>query len=161
MHASLIAALDRNAGAPISVTTLVDMMNLIGKCVVAGNVRRSAEIAFGDPGCDEYVHLKDYDRNPQRRGHGWTSNNSVFATLGMDYSKVCEQVRTNGEPGFAWLENMRAFSRMDGVPDHKDLRARGGNPCLEQTLESYGALGESSFTDICSPLTCYVDWSCA
>lgn len=26
---------------------------------------------------------------------------------------------------------------MDGSPDLKDVRARGGNPCLEQTLESY------------------------
>ena len=33
----------------ILATTIVDIMNLIGKCVVAGNVRRTAEIVFGDP----------------------------------------------------------------------------------------------------------------
>jgi hypothetical protein len=40
--------------------------------------------------------------------------------------------RINGEPGFAWLENMRAYSRMGDEPDYKDKRAEGGNPCLEQ-----------------------------
>lgn len=113
-------------------------MNLIGKCIVAGNVRRTAEIAFGSPDCEEYLHLKNYDRHPERQGHGWASNNSVLAPLGMDYSAVCDRVRSNGEPGFAWLQNMQAHSRMTGEPDHKDSRARGGNPCLEQTLESYG-----------------------
>jgi hypothetical protein len=60
----------------LSVTAIVDIMNLIGKdgphliiqshaiflgkCVVAGNVRRTAEIAFGDPNSDEYISLKDY-----------------------------------------------------------------------------------------------------
>jgi hypothetical protein len=140
---SLAATLDRNAGAPISVTSIVDIMNLIGKCIVAGNVRRTAEIAFGDPDSQEYVDLKNYQVNPERRGHGWTSNNSVFASLGMDYSRVCERVKSNGEPGFAWLHNMQAFSRMHGEPDYKDARARGGNPCLEQTLESYGEWSRS------------------
>lgn len=99
--------LGANAGAPLSVTCIVDVMNLIGRCIVAGNVRRTAEIAFGDPDCQEYVQLKNYDVNPERRAHGWTSNNSVFARLGMDYSRVCEQVVSNGEPGFAWLQNMQ------------------------------------------------------
>jgi ribonucleoside-triphosphate reductase (thioredoxin) len=139
LHASLLTVLDRNAGSALSVTTIVDVMNLVGKCIVAGNVRRTAEIAFGDPASDEYVDLKNYEAHPERQGHGWTSNNSVFAPLGMDYSGVCERVRSNGEPGFAWLPNMQAYSRMDGAPDHKDARARGGNPCLEQTLESYGS----------------------
>lgn len=29
-----------------------------GKCVVAGNVRRTAEIAFGNPNDTEYIDLK-------------------------------------------------------------------------------------------------------
>jgi len=49
----------------------------------------------------------DYTVNPQRMEYGWTSNNSVFAKLGMDYGAICERVRKNGEPGFAWLDNMR------------------------------------------------------
>ena len=129
--------LSRDLGKPLSVTSIVDIMNYIGKCVVAGNVRRTAEIAFGDPNEQEYLDLKNYDVNPQRQDYGWTSNNSVFASLGMDYSEICKRIRKNGEPGLAWLENMQNYGRMNGVPDDRDHRAMGGNPCLEQTLESY------------------------
>lgn len=62
-------------------------------CVVAGNVRRTAEIAFGDSHSEEYIDLKDYQRNPDRAGFGWASNNSVLAKLGMDYSKVLVGVK--------------------------------------------------------------------
>ena len=84
-------------------------MNHIGKCVVSGNVRRTAEIAFGEADDQEYIDLKDYDINPQRMEYGWTSNNSIFANLGMNYDGVCKRVVKNGEPGFAWLENMRNY----------------------------------------------------
>ena len=137
VHEAVRKVLRTNAGAPITVTTIVDIMNLIGKCVVAGNVRRTAEIVFGDPYSDEYMDLKNYKINPHRDQYGWTSNNSIFAELGMDYSEACKRVTKNGEPGFAWLENMKGYSRMKNGKDNKDHRAAGGNPCLEQTLESY------------------------
>lgn len=70
-------------------------------------------------------------------GHGWVSNNSIYAKLGMDYSDVAEKIRINGEPGLCWLQNMQDFSRMGQPKDFKDKRAAGGNPCLEQTLESF------------------------
>lgn len=137
LHSRIREVLDKNANAPISVTTIVDLMNHIGVCVVSGNVRRSAEIAFGEPDCEEYVDLKNYEKNPQRGAFGWASNNSVFAQIGMDYGPACERVQQNGEPGFAWLENMRHYGRMRDDPGDYDVRAEGGNPCLEQTLEPY------------------------
>ena len=137
VHKEIRKVLNGNAPLPITVTTIVDIMNLIGKCVVAGNVRRTAEIVFGDPFDDEYLDLKNYEVNPHRDQYGWTSNNSIFAELGMDYTEVCKRINGNGEPGFAWLENMRSHSRMKNGQDNKDHRAAGGNPCLEQTLESY------------------------
>ena len=137
VHEEIRKVLEKNTGEPITVTTIVDIMNLVGKCVVAGNVRRTAEIVFGDPTDDEYLDLKNYEVNPDREQHGWTSNNSIFAELGMDYTDVCKRITDNGEPGFAWLDNMRAFSRMQNGGDNKDHRVAGGNPCLEQSLESY------------------------
>ncbi|CAB4431463.1 unnamed protein product [Rhizophagus irregularis] len=137
LHKHISQTLSKNIGAPLSVTTIVDLMNLIGKCVVSGNIRRAAEIAFGDPQDNEYINLKNYEINPHRREYGWTSNNSVFSPLGLDYTKICERIKKNGEPGFAWLDNAQKYSRMCDPPDHKDTRAQGGNPCLEQTLESY------------------------
>jgi len=136
LHRHVRKLLDGERGKPISVTSITDIMNVIGVCTVAGNIRRSAEIAFGQADCKEFLDLKSYEMNPQRQEYGWASNNSIFAKIGMDYSDACARVRTNGEPGFAWLSNMQAFSRMDGKPDYRDQRVLGGNPCLEQSLES-------------------------
>ena len=137
VHDSIREVLEKNSGEPITVTTIVDIMNLIGKCVVAGNVRRTAEIVFGDPDSEEYLDLKNYKVNPHREMYGWTSNNSIFAELGMDYTEAAKRIVDNGEPGFAWLDNMRHYSRMKNGGDNKDHRVAGGNPCLEQSLESY------------------------
>jgi len=137
VHNDIKKVLDKNSGEPITITTIVDIMNLIGKCVVAGNVRRTAEIVFGDPYSEEYLDLKNYEVNPHRDQYGWTSNNSIFAELGMDYTEAAKRIVDNGEPGFAWLDNMRKYSRMKNGGDNKDHRVMGGNPCLEQSLESY------------------------
>ena len=130
VHEDIRKVLEKNSGELITVTTIVDIMNLIGKCVVAGNVRRTAEIVFGDPYDDEYLDLKNYKVNPDREQYGWTSNNSIFAELGMDYTEVSKRIVDNGEPGLAWLENMRKFSRMQNGGDNKDHRVMGGNPCI-------------------------------
>jgi adenosylcobalamin-dependent ribonucleoside-triphosphate reductase len=139
LHDALTMVLSKETGQPLSVTAIVDIMNLIGKAVVAGNVRRTSEIVFGDPKSTEYLDLKNYKINPHREAYGWTSNNSVFANLGMDYGDVCTRVRNNGEPGFIWLDNMRGYSRMNNGPDNKDNRVEGTNPCGEIPLESYEA----------------------
>ena len=103
---------------------------------MSGNVRRSAEIAFGAPDDEEFLNLKNPDvAGDALTSHRWASNNSIFATVGMDYSKVAEMTAKNGEPGYEWLDNAQRFSRMGRPADNRDRRARGGNPCLEQTLE--------------------------
>jgi adenosylcobalamin-dependent ribonucleoside-triphosphate reductase len=136
-HELIKKILEREVDSPISATAIVDIMNILGKCVVSGNVRRTAEIVFGDFDDDEYLDLKNYKVNPERESYGWTSNNSIYAQLGMDYGPVCERIKINGEPGFAWLENMKYYGRMCDPRNGHDIRAAGGNPCLEQTLESY------------------------
>ena len=115
-------------GKTLSSVDIVDMMNYIGKCVVAGNVRRSAEIALGDFRDEEYIHCKEdeealYDRR-------WASNNSIFGEKGMDYERILDGIREKGEPGIIWMENARAYSRMNGEKDWKDKNAAGVNPCI-------------------------------
>lgn len=134
---SIRKLLHRRIGSCLTSTDIVDIFNMIGRCVVAGNVRRTAEIMFGDKDDIAYLDLKNYSKNPQRASYAWTSNNSVYADIGMDYKDVCDRIVNNGEPGLAWLENMQQYSRMNGIIDNKDHKAEGGNPCLEQTLESY------------------------
>lgn len=132
------ALLTKRVGKKIRSTDIVDIFNMIGRCVVAGNVRRSAEIMFGDPFDDDFLELKDPSKNlAALQSHRWASNNSIFAEVGQDYAKAAELTWKNGEPGYMWLENARAFSRMGDEPDWADAGAEGGNPCLEQTLESF------------------------
>jgi ribonucleoside-triphosphate reductase (thioredoxin) len=137
LHESLEEILSKNKGRPLSSRTIVDLQNVIGKCVVAGNVRRTAEIALGDALDEEFLDLKNYQRNPERADYGWTSNNSVFGKVGMDYHEIAERIRMNGEPGVIWLDNIRRFGRMLDPEDNKDHRAKGVNPCVEQSMEDF------------------------
>jgi len=98
-------------------------------------VHNTALISFGDATSTEFMDLKDYSKNPHRMDYGWTSNNSIFAEIGMDYTEVAKRICINGEPGLGWLNNMQKYSRMCDPPDNKDYRVMGGNPCLEQSLE--------------------------
>jgi adenosylcobalamin-dependent ribonucleoside-triphosphate reductase len=147
LHNQIIQMFDGRHGQTITITDITDIMNMIGVCVVAGNVRRSAEIVFGDGTNSEFLNLKDYiwdnetmsykGSNAKRAEYGWTSNNSVFAELGMDYSKLAKQTAKNGEPGYAWLDNMQDYGRLSDGFDDRDFRVKGGNPCLEQSLEPW------------------------
>lgn len=135
MHKSIESVLKNRVGESLTSADIVDIGNLIGKCVVAGNVRRSSEIVFGDPNDKEFALLKQ-DKE-KLLSHRWNSNNSIFAELGMDYSWHADQTAKNGEPGYEWLENAQAYGRMKDAPDWKDREALGGNPCLEQTLHNF------------------------
>lgn len=126
------------AGHQISSTDLTDLMNVIGKCVVSGGVRRTAELALGSADDQEYLKLKD----PKLHGDKltawrWASNNSVSANVGMDYQAVGMQTAKNGEPGYFWLDAARAYGRFKDGMTWADAKAAGTNPCAEQTLESY------------------------
>lgn len=127
--------LEKRISQKITSVDIVDIMNLVGRCVVAGNVRRSAEIALGDPTDLEFVTCKQDEK--ALYSHRWASNNSVFAVKGLDYSFIANQIAVNGEPGIFWLENAKNYSRMGDKPDFKDKKAAGVNPCGEQTLESF------------------------
>jgi len=147
LHEQLRKVFEGRQGQRITITDIVDVMNMIGCCVVAGNVRRTAEIVFGSPYDNEYLGLKNYKwnadkmayegENVRRAEFGWTSNNSVYADIGMNYTAVGTQTGLNGEPGYAWLENMQKYGRMVDPINWKDKKAKGANPCVEQTLESY------------------------
>lgn len=134
---SLCVLLRSRIGESIKESDIVDIMNLIGKCVVAGNTRRSAEIALGSPYSDEYLNLKNPEVNKDAlMSHRWASNNSVLSDIGMDYSTIGKITSRNGEPGYVWLSNCREFGRMKDGKVYKDLKVDGVNPCGEQPLEN-------------------------
>ncbi len=135
MVTSIGLVLYARVGQAITSSDIVDIFNLVGRCVVAGNVRRSAEIMFGEPTDDGFLELKDREKHAAAiDSHRWASNNSIFATVGQSYTKPARLTAKNGEPGYFWLANAQRYGRMIDLPDDRDAAALGGNPCLEQTL---------------------------
>ncbi len=147
LHEQVRSTLNALDDKNISITAITDIMNMIGQCVVAGNVRRTAQIALGDAHNSEYRKLKGYQwdfekqsyvgDNAHRAAYGWASNNSVFVDNNTNFEDVAKQTAINGEPGYIFMDNIRAHSRMCDPADHKDHKAVGTNPCGEQSLESY------------------------
>jgi adenosylcobalamin-dependent ribonucleoside-triphosphate reductase len=144
LHTSIRNVIGSRAGEPLDSRAIVDIVNLIGTCVVSGNVRRSATLALGTPEDDGFINLKNPEvfpeRNsydPEKPGWAWMSNNSISATVGTKYEDYVDLIADNGEPGFIWLDVAREYGRLKDAPDYKDSRIMGFNPCAEQPLESY------------------------
>jgi len=144
LHERIAHVLTQRVGDILDARAIVDIINLIGTCVVSGNVRRSATLALGVDGDEDFLNLKNADAFPERNsydpenpGWAWMSNNSIEAKVGMDYEKYVDRIVDNGEPGFIWLDVARNFGRLADPADGKDYRVMGFNPCAEQPLESY------------------------
>ena len=133
LHEDLVELYSTRVGEPITSVDIVDTENLIGRCVVAGNVRRSAALALGNHKDREYLEMK----NDQEKlyHHRWGSNNSLDAVVGMDYTWYAEQSQKNGEPGYIWLDNARTHGRFKDGLRYDDINVAGFNPCVEQQLE--------------------------
>jgi adenosylcobalamin-dependent ribonucleoside-triphosphate reductase len=132
------------AGEKVTRTDIADIGNLIGVCVVSGNVRRSAELLIGRLDDDTFLNLKNAEKFPERNsydpanpGWGWMSNNSVETSVGQDLSKIVPGIALNGEPGVIWMDVSRKYGRLADPINNKDHRIAGYNPCAEQSLESY------------------------
>ena len=132
------------AGDKLTRVDIADIGNLIGVCVVSGNVRRSAELLLGRLGDESFLNLKNAAVYPERNsydpdapGWGWMSNNSVETSVGQDLSSIVDGIALNGEPGVIWLDVSRKYGRLADPANNKDWRVAGYNPCAEQSLESY------------------------
>jgi adenosylcobalamin-dependent ribonucleoside-triphosphate reductase len=133
LHQSLEELYNPRIGETVTSVDIVDTENLIGKCVVAGNVRRSAALALGAHDDREYLSMKNDE--DKLYSHRWGSNNSFEAMVGMDYTWHAEQSQKNGEPGYIWLNNARTRGRFKDEPRDDDRHVMGFNPCVEQQLE--------------------------
>ena len=144
LHEKLDEVFKGRIGDKLDSRLIVDIMNLIGTCVVSGNVRRSALLAMGLPDDNDFINLKNSEVFPERNsydsdnpGWGWMSNNSLSVNVGQDYNGLIERIANNGEPGLIWLDVTRKYGRLVDPPDNKDYRVAGYNPCSEQPLESF------------------------
>jgi ribonucleoside-triphosphate reductase (thioredoxin) len=132
------------AGEKLTRKDIADIGNLIGVCVVSGNVRRSAELLMGRLDDQDFLNLKNASVYPERNsydpanpGWAWMSNNSVEVKVGDDFSGIIDGISLNGEPGVIWMDVTRKYGRLIDPINNKDWRATGYNPCAEQSLESF------------------------
>ena len=132
LHNKIRSFFDGREGEKITSRDITDVMNSIGECVVAGNVRRSAILALGLPEDEEFLDLKNYERFPYRREHGGMSNNSIDSKTGMDYAPFIERTINNGEPGYLWMDTIRKYGRLEDPPNWKDASVKGSNPCFPE-----------------------------
>jgi adenosylcobalamin-dependent ribonucleoside-triphosphate reductase len=144
LHTMIRKVIGSRAGEKFDSRAIVDIVNLIGTCVVSGNVRRSATLALGNPNDKDFINLKNSEVFPDRNsfdsenpGWAWMSNNSISAEVGTHYEDYVDLIADNGEPGFIWLDVARNYGRLADPADGKDYRVMGFNPCAEQPLESY------------------------
>jgi len=132
------------AGQKLTRVDIADIGNLIGVCVVSGNVRRSAELLMGRLDDETFLNLKNSKVFPERNsydakapGWAWMSNNSVEVNVGSNLDSIIDGIALNGEPGVIWMDVTRKYGRLADPINNKDWRAAGYNPCAEQSLESY------------------------
>jgi len=121
---------------PITTNQIGDLMNIIGKCVVSGGLRRTAEIGLSKIEEVEFFDRKqDYALLSAFRGF---SNNSVVTDRLLSREE-CEWVGKHaaqyGDPGVFWRGNARAWGHTGETEALSDILVKGCNPCGEQPLE--------------------------
>lgn len=135
--AAICNILDARQGKKIRPIDGLDIQNIIGSIVVAGNVRRSAQLAIGDQDDFQFLNAKRWDLGniPNWRA---MSNNSVacndIATLPEHFWRGYQG---NGEPyGLVNLALSRSCGRL-GDTQYRDKEVVGYNPCGEQSLNQW------------------------
>lgn len=129
--------LENQRGKKLRPIHCLDIMNIIGEIVVAGNVRRSAQIALGDYDDKEYLRAKRWDLGNIPSWRSKSNNSVVCNDISLLPDEFWEGYFGNGEPyGLINLDLSRTSGRT-GEIEYPDPRVRGYNPCAEQSLEDY------------------------
>jgi len=126
--------LEKRAGKNLRPVDALDIMNIIGAIVVAGNVRRSAQIAIGDPDDVEYLLAKRWDLGNIPSWRAMSNNSVVCSDIGDLHEFFWDGYEGKGEPyGLINLKLSRKVGRL-GETQYPDPDVQGYNPCAEQSL---------------------------
>lgn len=146
--------LNRRVNDFVTPTEWGDVVQNIGTCVVAGNVRRTALILIGDNDDRAFVESKNYalPQNQEATNWRWASNNSVDIGVNTDREalrNMAINIYYNGEPGYVNTELSRNFGRIiDGFQKDIDGEVEVFNPCGEITLPN---ASPCNLFEICLP----------
>lgn len=131
----IATVLDSRRGKQLRPVDCLDVMNIIGMIVVAGNIRRSAQISIGDYDDLEYLKAKRWDLGviPKWRA---MSNNSVDCPDAKLLPQEFWDTYKQGEPyGLVNIGLSKKIGRL-GDERYSDPEVEGFNPCAEQGLAS-------------------------
>ena len=126
----ITAVLNGAVGRHMTSVEVLDIANIIGSVVVAGNVRRSAEIALGRPDDVEYLNAKRWDLGTIPMHRAMSNNSVVVDDINELPEEFWEGYSGNGEPyGLFNLTASQMWGRVSEVlPDQSIV---GTNPCAE------------------------------
>lgn len=129
--------LNSRANKKLRPVDCLDIMNIIGFVVVAGNVRRSAQISIGDYDDIEYLKAKRWDLGPIPKWRSMSNNSIVAPENTDDLTAEFWDTYNQGEPyGLINLELARSIGRT-GETQYPDPDVEGFNPCAEQSLANF------------------------
>ena len=157
------AILERRRGKKVRPVDALDIMNIIGAVVVAGNVRRSAQIAIGDADDVEYLLAKRWDLGNIPSWRAMSNNSVVCDDINDVHEFFWDGYEGKGEPyGLINLKLSRKVGRL-GETQYPDPDVQGYNPCAEQSLANFetcclaevflpNVTSKEEFIDICKML---------
>jgi len=120
--------LEKQRGRKIRPIHALDIMNIIGDIIVAGNVRRSAQIAIGDPDDVEFLLAKRWDLGNIPRWRAMSNNSVVCNNISELHDYFWEGYQGNGECyGLINLDLSRKIGRT-GETEYPDPEVMGYNP---------------------------------
>lgn len=125
--------MENRVGKKLRSVDVLDICNIIGRIVVSGSSRRSAQIAIGDPDDILFLRAKNWGSGTVP---GWrsNSNNSIYADSWEEImGELWKGYDGSGEP--YGLLNRRLARSMGRVGERKtDNSIEGFNPCAEIAL---------------------------
>lgn len=131
--ADICKVMDNRVGKKLRSIDVLDICNIIGRIVVSGSSRRSAQIAIGDPDDILFLRAKNWGTG---NVPGWrsNSNNSIYADA---YEEIMPELWKgydgSGEP--YGLLNRKLARTMGRVGEKRpDPSIEGFNPCAEIAL---------------------------
>lgn len=134
---NICKVLDNRRGKQLRPIDCLDVMNIIGSIVVAGNVRRSAQIAIGDFDDLEFLNAKNWSQGNIPNWRAMSNNSVVCNDINKLPPQFWEGYFGNSEPyGLINLKLAQSVGRK-GDTSYPDPDVLGFNPCAEQSLAPY------------------------
>lgn len=131
--ADICSVMEGRAGKKLRSIDVLDICNIIGRIVVSGSSRRSAQIAIGDPDDVLFLRAKNWSSGsvPAWRAN---SNNSIYADYYDHIQPELWKGYTGGGEPYGLLNRRlaRKFGRIGEV--RPDNSIEGFNPCAEIAL---------------------------